>query len=125
MVHASHTSDRARPAGTISETTASLRRCSGHSFIVASGLAESRGGLVAASLAVVSAAGESRRCGADSAGAFATLSAAASEEWEAKRSSQSMSPVGPNANQMLQPKRWYAGLSCATALSSGHDDAVA
>eukprot|EP00964_Phaeocystis_antarctica_P023611 scaffold13189_cov64-Phaeocystis_antarctica.AAC.5 len=83
MVHASHTSDRARPVGTASETSASLSKYSGHSFIVASGPAESRGGLVEMSLAVVSAAGESRRCGAGGAGgaeAFATLSAAASEE---------------------------------------------
>ena len=44
---------------------------------------------------MVSAAGESRRCGADSAGAFATLSAAASEEWEARSTgSQSMAVCG-------------------------------
>ena len=47
--------------------------------------------MVAASLAVVSAAGESRRCGAGGAEDFATLSAAASEEWEARSTgSQSM-----------------------------------
>ena len=59
MVHAPHTSDRTRPAGVASETSSPLCRYAGHSFIVASELAESRGGLVAASLAVVSAAGES------------------------------------------------------------------
>ena len=49
-VHAPHTSDRARPAGTASETSASLCKLyAGHSFIVvASELAESRSGLVSA-----------------------------------------------------------------------------
>ena len=69
MVHAPHTSDRARPAGAASETNASLCRYSGHRFIVAPGLAESRGGLVAASLAV--AARKLLRCRADSVEAFA------------------------------------------------------
>eukprot|EP00964_Phaeocystis_antarctica_P098462 scaffold64487_cov70-Phaeocystis_antarctica.AAC.1 len=81
MVHAPHTSDRARPAGTASETNASLCRYASCRFIVASGLAESRGGLVAASLAVV-AAGKPCRCGADSA--------EASEECEARRTNRSM-----------------------------------
>ena len=94
-MHAPHTSDRTRPSGAASETSSPLCTYSGHSFIVASGLAELRGGLVAGSLAVVSAAGESRRCGADSADAFATLSAAASEEWEARSTgSQSMAVCG-------------------------------
>ena len=60
-------------------------------FIVASGLAESRGGLVATSLTVVSA-GKSRRCGADSAEAFARgvgLSSA-SAEWEPRRTNHIM-----------------------------------
>jgi len=88
-LHAPHTSDRARPAGAASETIASLRKSSNHRVIVASGLAESRGGLVAASLAVVSAG--NWRCGADSAVAFATLSPAASEEWDPRSTgSQSM-----------------------------------
>eukprot|EP00964_Phaeocystis_antarctica_P084419 scaffold53145_cov56-Phaeocystis_antarctica.AAC.4 len=91
QVHAPHTSDRARPAGTASETNASLCKYAGRRFIVASGLAESRGGLVAASLAVVSAAGESRRCGADSTEVFARgVELSASEEWEARRISQRM-----------------------------------
>ena len=68
-------------------TSSPLCKYTGHSFIVAPGLAESRGGLVAASLAVVSAAGESRRCGAGGAEAFAT----SSEEWEDRSTgSQSM-----------------------------------
>ena len=71
MVHAPHTSDRARPAGTASETNASPCRYASCRFIVASGLAESRGGLVAASLAVV-AAGKP------------------SEEWEARRTNHSI-----------------------------------
>ena len=71
-LHAPHTPDRARPAGAASETSASLRKYAGHSFIVvASELAESRGGLV-------------------SAVAFA-MSSAPSEEWEARSTgSQSM-----------------------------------
>ena len=83
--------DGARPADTASETNASLCRYASCRFIVASGLAESRGGLVAASLAVV-LAGKSRRCGADSAEAFARgvgLSSA-SEEWEARRTNHIM-----------------------------------
>ena len=96
-MHALHTSDRTRPSGAASETNASLCKYSGHRVIVAAGLAGSRGGLVAASLAVVSAAAKIATCGEDSAEAFATLSAAASEEWEARRSSHSMSLVGPNA----------------------------
>ena len=109
MVHASHTSDRARPAGTVSEITASLRKSSNHRVIVASGLAESRGGLVAASLAVVSAG--NWRCGADSAVAFATLLPAASEEWEARSTgSQRQNMSDGTTCKTLQPKRWYAGL---------------
>ena len=65
VVHAPHT-DRARLA---SETNASLCRYAGHRFFVASRPAESRGGLVAASLAVVSA-GKLRRCSADNAETF-------------------------------------------------------
>ena len=89
MVHAPHTFERARPAGAASETSASLRKYAGHRVVVPPGLAGSRGGLVAASL---------------SAEAFAALSAAASEEWEARSTgNQSIS------TNTLQPKRRYAG----------------
>ena len=83
--------DGARPADTASATNASLCRYSGRRFIVASERAESRGGLVLASLAVVSA-GKSRRCGADSAETFARgvgLSSA-SAEWQARRTNHIM-----------------------------------
>eukprot|EP00964_Phaeocystis_antarctica_P070128 scaffold42667_cov67-Phaeocystis_antarctica.AAC.2 len=90
-VHAPHTSDRARPSGAASETSASLCKYSGHRVIVTAGLAGSRGGLV---LSVVSA-GKSRRCGADSAEASARgvgLSSAC-EEWEARTTNHSMLKV--------------------------------
>ena len=102
MVHAPHTSDRARPAGTASETNASLCRYASCRFIVASGLAESRCGLVTASLAVV-AAGKRCRCGADSAEAFARgleLSSA-SEEWEVRRTNHSMLQGGTRLDILL------------------------
>ena len=102
MVHVPHTSDRPRPAGTASETNASLRRYASCRFIVASGLAESRCGLVTASLAVV-AAGKRCRCGADSAEAFARgleLSSA-SEEWEVRRTNHSMLQGGTRLDILL------------------------
>ena len=98
MVHAPHTSERARPAGAASETSASLRKYAGHRVVVPPGLAGPRGGLVAASLR---------------AEAFAALSAAASEEWEASSTgNQSMTSCSVSTLQQLiksdgtlQPKR--------------------
>ena len=76
------TSDRARPSSTAFETSASLCKYPGHRFIAVSGLAEARGGLVAAFLAV--AARKLRRCRADSAETFAKEAGLSSARgWEA------------------------------------------
>ena len=83
--------DGARPADTASETNASLCRYASCRFIVASGLAESRGGLVAASLAVV-AAGKP------------------SEEWEARRTNHSMLRAGTSRVEKAATKGGNAQL---------------
>ena len=75
-------SDRARPAGTASETSASLCKYSGRR-LMGSRLAGSRGGLVAPSLAL--AARKARRCGANSDEDFARgVGVSSASGWEAR-----------------------------------------